>query len=93
MFGDTIYNIPVSSTKSLSGHLISAAGSFEAIICLQAISHGVIPATCHLDNPDPQCDLDYVPNTHRPAKPNRMLNISFGFGGANAALVIGRYSS
>ncbi|PZD68235.1 beta-ketoacyl-[acyl-carrier-protein] synthase family protein, partial [Pantoea ananatis] len=57
---------------------------------LQAMQHQMIPATCHLDAPDPQCDLDYVPNRHRPAALNITLNLSFGFGGANAALVIGR---
>lgn len=93
VFGEAIYAIPVSSTKSLSGHLISAAGSFETILCLQAMANDMIPATCHLDNPDPACDLDYVPNKHRPARLNQVLNISFGFGGANAALVIGRYPS
>jgi len=84
------YATPCSSTKSYSGHLIAAAGSFETIICLQALQHQIIPATCHLDAPDPQCDLDYVPNKHRPAALNTTLNLSFGFGGANAALVIGR---
>jgi 3-oxoacyl-[acyl-carrier-protein] synthase II len=84
------YATPCSSTKSYTGHLIAAAGSFESIICLQAMQHQIMPATCHLDAPDPQCDLDYVPNTHRPATLNMTLNLSFGFGGANAALVIGR---
>lgn len=84
------YGTPCSSTKSYSGHLIAAAGSFESIICLQALKHQIIPATCHLDERDPACDLDYVPNMHRPAVVNTTLNLSFGFGGANAALVIGR---
>lgn len=87
---EVAYATPCSSTKSYSGHLIAAAGSFESIICLQALQHQIIPATCHLDPPDPACDLDYVPNTHRPANINKMLNLSFGFGGANAALVIGK---
>lgn len=84
------YSTPCSSTKSYTGHLIAAAGSFESIVCLQALEHQIIPATCHLDAPDPACDLDYVPNVHRPAVLNTTLNLSFGFGGANAALVIGR---
>nr|WP_092877252.1 beta-ketoacyl-[acyl-carrier-protein] synthase family protein [Izhakiella capsodis] len=88
--GEAAYATPCSSTKSYSGHLIAAAGSFESIVCLQALQHQVIPATCHLDTPDPRCDLDYVPNRHRPAALNMTLNLSFGFGGANAALVIGR---
>ncbi|WP_159282089.1 beta-ketoacyl-[acyl-carrier-protein] synthase family protein [Rahnella variigena] len=84
------YATPCSSTKSYTGHLIAAAGSFESIVCLQALEHQIMPATCHLDAPDPACDLDYVPNVHRPAVLNTTLNLSFGFGGANAALVIGR---
>lgn len=87
---EVAYATPCSSTKSYSGHLIAAAGSFESIICLQALQNQIIPATYHLDEPDPECDLDYVPNKHRRAKLNTTLNLSFGFGGANAALVIGR---
>ena len=88
--GEAAHSTPCSSTKSYTGHLIAAAGSFESIVCLQALEHQIMPATCHLDAPDPACDLDYVPNTHRPAVLNTVLNLSFGFGGANAALVIGR---
>lgn len=86
--GESAYRTPISSTKSYSGHLIAAAGSFETIICLQAIEHGVIPATVNLNNPDPLCDLDYIPNEHRVAPVDRALNLSFGFGGANAALIV-----
>ncbi|MFX1766280.1 beta-ketoacyl-[acyl-carrier-protein] synthase family protein [Paraburkholderia sp. A1RI-2L] len=86
--GDAAYGIPASSTKSYSGHLIAAAGSFEAIVCLKTIETGLIPATIHLNEPDPTCDLDYVPNCHREAQVDTALNLSFGFGGANAALVI-----
>jgi 3-oxoacyl-[acyl-carrier-protein] synthase II len=89
--GEAAYRIPVSSTKSYSGHLIAAAGSFETIVCLKSIETGVVPATVHLNDPDPQCDLDYVPNVHRHAKVDTTLNLSFGFGGANAALVIERF--
>ncbi|HEJ9060242.1 TPA: beta-ketoacyl-[acyl-carrier-protein] synthase family protein [Serratia fonticola] len=89
-FGDAAYSTPLSSTKSYSGHLIAAAGSFESIICLQALQHQLIPATCHLKNADPECDLDYVSEGHRPARLQNILNLSFGFGGANAALVIGQ---
>ncbi|MHA7845532.1 beta-ketoacyl-[acyl-carrier-protein] synthase family protein [Serratia sp. D1N4] len=88
--GGAAYTTPVSSTKSYSGHLIAAAGSFESIICLQALKHQLMPATCHLNNPDPECDLDYISEGHRPAKLQNTLNLSFGFGGANAALVIGQ---
>lgn len=89
--GQHAYRIPVSSTKSYSGHLIAAAGSFETIVCLKAIESGIVPATIHLTDPDPQCDLDYVPNTHREAQVDTTMNLSFGFGGANAALVIERF--
>lgn len=89
-FGDAAYTTPLSSTKSYSGHLIAAAGSFESIICLQALKHQLMPATCHLKNADPQCDLDYISEGHRPNTLCNTLNLSFGFGGANAALVIGR---
>lgn len=86
--GAAAYGIPISSTKSYSGHLIAAAGSFETIVCLQAMEHGVMPATANLHNSDPQCDLDYIPNDHRFKKVERALNLSFGFGGANAALIL-----
>ncbi|KAB8308832.1 beta-ketoacyl-[acyl-carrier-protein] synthase family protein [Rahnella sp. Lac-M11] len=89
--GDEVaYATPCSSTKSYTGHLIGAAGSFETIVCLQALAHQIMPATCNLNNPDPACDLDYIPNQHRPAQMKTTLNLSFGFGGANAALVISR---
>lgn len=89
--GEAAYRVPVSSTKSYSGHLIAAAGSFETIVCLKTIETGIVPATIHLNDPDPECDLDYVPNTHRRVKVDTTLNLSFGFGGANAALVIERF--
>lgn len=86
--GDAAYGIPMSSTKSYTGHLIGAAGSLEAIFCLKAMETGMIPATIHLDEPDPECDLNYTPNAHvHGAKVDRTLNLSFGFGGANCAMV------
>lgn len=89
--GEDAYGIPMSSTKSYSGHLIGAAGSFEAIICLKAMETGLIPATIHLADPDPECDLDYTPNTHRRgADISTALNLSFGFGGANCAITLQR---
>lgn len=88
-FGDAAWHVPISSTKSYSGHLIAAAGSFESIVCLQVLQHQIMPATHHLNNADPQCDLDYISGEHRPGKLRNTLNLSFGFGGANAALVIG----
>lgn len=88
--GEQAYRIPISSTKSYSGHLIAAAGSFESIVCLQALQHQLMPATCNLKHPDPACDLDYIAEGHRAGELRNVLNLSFGFGGANAALVIAR---
>ena len=88
--GSQAYRIPISSTKGYSGHLIAAAGSFEAIVCLKTLEHQRIPATCHLSEPDPECSLDYIAEGHRDVKVQNTLNLSFGFGGANAALVISR---
>jgi 3-oxoacyl-[acyl-carrier-protein] synthase II len=78
----------VSSTKSMTGHLLGAAGAVESIVCVLAIRNGVLPPTINLDNPDPQCDLDYVPHTARESKIRIAVNNSFGFGGHNATLVI-----
>jgi 3-oxoacyl-[acyl-carrier-protein] synthase II len=87
--GQAAYRVPVSSTKSYSGHLIGAAGALETIVCLKALETGLAPATLHLTEPDPRCDLDYVPNEHRALSRTKVaLNLSFGFGGANAALVL-----
>jgi len=89
--GEEAYRIPVSSTKSYSGHLIAAAGSFETIVCLQAMATGIMPATAHLNEPDPLCDLDYISEGHRKGDVRRVMNLSFGFGGANAALVLEKH--
>lgn len=87
-FGDLAYRIPVSSTKSMTGHMMGATGALEAIFCVQAVRTGVLPPTIHYQTPDPQCDLDYVPNTAR-SKPVRLaLSNAFGFGGHNAVLVV-----
>jgi 3-oxoacyl-[acyl-carrier-protein] synthase II len=89
--GNRAYGIPISSTKSYTGHLVGAAGSLEAIFCLKAIETGTIPATIHLDDPDPACDLNYVPNNHVVDQNISVaVNLSFGFGGSNAALVLER---
>jgi 3-oxoacyl-[acyl-carrier-protein] synthase II len=86
--GQDAYAIPISSTKSYTGHLIGAAGAMESILCLKGIESSTIPATANLHEADPECDLDYTPNEHRASPIHRCLNLSFGFGGANAALVI-----
>ncbi len=85
--GRQAYGTPISSTKSYTGHLIGAAGAIESIFCLKAMEHGIVPATNHLDEPDPACDLDYVPNQHRRTPVPSALNLSFGFGGANCAVI------
>ncbi len=92
VFGDNVYHIPISSTKSMTGHLIGAAGAVEAAICIMVIQNGVIPPTINLTHPDPDCDLDYVPNVARQAKVTTTLSTSFGFGGHNSVLVLRRYS-
>jgi 3-oxoacyl-[acyl-carrier-protein] synthase II len=90
-FGDAAYRVPISSTKSMMGHLIAAAGSVEAIVCLLAIRDGVLPPTINLDHPDPDCDLDYIPHVARRKKVDVALSNSFGFGGQNITLIIRRY--
>ncbi|MCC6793306.1 MAG: beta-ketoacyl-ACP synthase II [Thermomicrobiales bacterium] len=87
--GDAAYRIPVSSTKSMTGHLLGAAGSLEAVIGILAIREQCLPPTINYETPDPDCDLDYVPNTARPASVRHVLSNSMGFGGHNVALILG----
>jgi 3-oxoacyl-[acyl-carrier-protein] synthase II len=91
VFGDSAYSIPVSSTKSMMGHLLGAAGGVEAGIIALALRDQVAPPTANYEKADPECDLDYVPNTARRVRIRYALSNSFGFGGTNAALVMKAY--
>lgn len=90
VFGEHAHAVPISSTKGMTGHLIAAAGGLEAILTVLALRDGLLPPTVNLDHPDPECDLDYVPKTARPAPISVVMSNSFGFGGANAVVVLGR---
>ncbi|WP_219836631.1 beta-ketoacyl-ACP synthase II [Paenibacillus sp. R14(2021)] len=92
-FGEHAYKVAVSSTKSMTGHLLGAAGGVEAVILGLTLVNGIIPPTINLDNQDPECDLDYVPNTPRKADVNYALSNSFGFGGHNATIVMKKYEA
>lgn len=93
VFGDRAYHIPVSSTKSMIGHTISAAGAIELITCILALGDQMLPPTINYEAPDPECDLDYVPNHARSGRIEAVLSNSFGFGGHNDCLVVKRFSS
>ena len=90
-FGAQAYKTPISSTKSMTGHMMGATGALEAIICVQAIREGKLPPTIHYSTPDPNCDLDYIPNTARDTKISVAMSNAFGFGGHNAVLVVRKY--
>jgi 3-oxoacyl-[acyl-carrier-protein] synthase II len=87
VFGEYSYSVPVSSTKSMTGHLLGAAGGIESVICVKAVEEGIVPPTMNLEEPDPDCDLDYVPNVAREVKVRTVLSNNLGFGGQNAAVV------
>lgn len=91
VFGDHAYSLMVSSTKSMTGHLLGAAGGVEAVFSVLSLTHNVIPPTINYENPDPDCDLDYVPNAAREKRVDVVMSNSFGFGGTNAVLLIKRY--
>ncbi len=91
VFGERAYDIPISSTKSMIGHMMGATGAVEAVACVMSIQEGILHPTINYENPDPECDLDYVPNQAREVQVNATLSNSFGLGGQNACLVIGRY--
>jgi 3-oxoacyl-[acyl-carrier-protein] synthase II len=92
VFGEHASRIPVSSTKSMLGHMIGGAGAIEAVICALATKHDIVPPTINLSNPDPDCDLDYVPHKARRMPVTIALSNSFGFGGHNSVLIIGKYN-
>ena len=90
--GDHASTVAVSSTKSMTGHLLGAAGAIEAVYATLAVKHQVVPPTINLDDPDPECDLDYVPGTAREMKIDVAMSNSFGFGGTNGTLIMKRMS-
>ena len=91
VFGEQAYKTPVSSTKSMTGHLLGASGALEGMISALAIMDNILPPTINYETPDPVCDLDYVPNQPRKTVVNHVMSNSFGFGGHNATLIMSRY--
>jgi len=90
-FGEQAYRVPVSSTKSMTGHLLGASGALEVVICVKSLQSQIAPPTINYETPDPECDLDYIPNSARPIKIDRVMSNSFGFGGHNATIILSRY--
>ena len=93
VFGDRAYQLPISSTKSMTGHLLGAAGGIEAVFTTLALYHGLLPPTMNIENPDPECDLDYIPGQARSRPLKAAISNAFGFGGVNACLVMKHYAS
>jgi 3-oxoacyl-[acyl-carrier-protein] synthase II len=91
VFKEKAHSIPVSSTKSMTGHLLGGAGGIETVFTALTVHHGIIPPTINFETPGEECDLDYVPNVARKADVKRAMTNSFGFGGTNASLILGRY--
>ena len=92
LFGERAYDIPISSTKSMTGHMLGAGGGVEAIACVRALEEGVVPPTINYENPDPDCDLDYVPNVARQVPVEVAMSNAFGFGGHNATIVLRQWN-
>jgi 3-oxoacyl-(acyl-carrier-protein) synthase len=92
VFGERAYNIPMSSTKSMTGHAMGMTAAIEAIFCILAMRDQIAPPTINLEEPDPECDLDYVPNTAREIAIDIAMSNSFGFGGHNASLIFKRFA-
>jgi 3-oxoacyl-[acyl-carrier-protein] synthase II len=90
VFGEHAYDLAISSTKSMHGHLLGAAGALEAAVCLQSLQHNVLPPTINYEVPDPDCDLDVVPNTARESEIDLVMSNGFGLGGHNASIIFGR---
>jgi 3-oxoacyl-[acyl-carrier-protein] synthase II len=91
VFGEQAYSVPISSTKSMVGHLLGAAGAVETLLCVKVLQDNYLPPTINYETPDPECDLDYIPNTARQSKVHHAMTNSFGFGGHNATLIISRF--
>jgi 3-oxoacyl-(acyl-carrier-protein) synthase len=91
VFGEQAYNVPISSTKSMTGHLLGASGALEALICTLVLQQGILPPTINYETPDPECDLDYVPNTARKLPVRHIMSNSFGFGGHNATIILSQF--
>lgn len=91
IFGQSAYRTPVSSTKSMTGHLLGASGALEAVVCVKVLQDQILPPTINYETPDPDCDLDYVPNHSRPCQVNVVMSNSFGFGGHNACILFQRF--